>query len=107
MAEAITKKIKYYLHGHFLRDLDKERVKTLLFVTGWCLVYITNYSYYNTDIKTISKLETKLKALRYEALTVASTLTEKTRPSQVEELVRRQGLEIEKAKTPPYRLKKK
>jgi hypothetical protein len=90
-----------FLKGKF----NSKQIKLLFFIVFWFLIYITVYYYNNREIRTINKLETILTELKYESLTISSSLTEKTRPSQIEILIRRQGLDIKKAQTPPYLIK--
>ncbi|MDR1724355.1 MAG: hypothetical protein LBR84_10520 [Tannerella sp.] len=99
--------IMYILGGGILKeDFIVRNTKMIVFIVILFFFYISNRYSCNIKIREIDRLQEQLKDLKYEALSVSAQLTENTRPSQVEELVRKQGLDIEKAKTPPYRISK-
>ena len=68
--------------------------------------YISNRYTCMIKLREIDSLQVQLKELKYESLSISAQLTGNTRPSQVEEQVKRQGLELEKAKTPHYKIRK-
>ncbi len=55
-------------------------------------------------ISEIESLKQELVDIRYEALTRSSDLIGISRPSQVKELVRKHGIEIEESDKPAYNL---
>ena len=78
----------------------------IILIVGLLIFYISNRYTCIIKLREIDRLQVQLKELQSEAVTTSVRLTSNTRPSQVEELVKRLGLDIEKAKTPPYKLKK-
>ena len=97
----------YILGGGVLKeDFIVRHTKMIVLVVILLFVYITNRYTCIIKLREIDRLQTQLKEVRSEALELSAELTSKTRPSQVEELVKRQGIGIEKAKTPPYKLNK-
>lgn len=55
-------------------------------------------------ISEIESLKQELKDIRYEALTRSSDLIGISRPSQVKEMIRKQGIELEESDKPAYNL---
>lgn len=55
-------------------------------------------------ISEIESLKQELKDIRYEALTRSSELIGISRPSQVKEMIRKQGIELEESDKPAYNL---
>jgi cell division protein FtsL len=108
----MTKKKKklsliYILGGGMLKeDFTLKHTKMILLIAVLLFFYISNGYTCLIELREIDKLQIQLKDLKYEALETSAKLTSNTRPSQVEELVKKQGLDLEKATTPPYKLKK-
>ncbi|MDR1813358.1 MAG: hypothetical protein LBR18_00705 [Tannerella sp.] len=111
MAEKKKKKrlsVMYILGGGiFKEDFIVRHTRIIVLVVILFFFYISNRYTCLLKIREIDRLQMQLKELKYESLSISSKLTENTRPSQVEELVKRQGLDIKKSTTPPYRIKKK
>ena len=111
MAEVKKKKRispMYILGGGVLKeDFIVRYTKMIVLIVVLLFFYISNRYTCAIKLREIDRLQEILKEAKYEALSTSAQLTGNTRPSQVEELVKRQGLELEKAKTPPYRLKTK
>ena len=99
--------IMYILGGAILKENFVVRhTKMIVLVVFLMFFYISNRYTCIVKIREIDRLQTELKEVKSEALNISVRLTGNTRPSQVEELVKRQGLRIEKTKTPPYKLNK-
>ena len=99
--------IMYILGGAILKeDFIVRHTKMIVLVVIMMFFYISNRYTCIIKIREIDRLQMQLKEVKSEALTISVRLTGNTRPSQVEELVKRQGLGLEKAKTPPYKLSK-
>lgn len=97
----------YILGGGILKeDFIVRHTKMIVLIVILLFFYISNRYACTIKIREIDRLQTQLKDVKFEALSISAKLTENTRPSQVEELVKRQGLDLEKAKTPPYKLRK-
>jgi cell division protein FtsL len=96
----------YILGGGILKeDFIIKHTKMIVLVVFLLFVYISNRYTCLLKIREIVNLQTELKDVKFEAIQTSAILTGNTRPSQVEELVKKQGLELEKATEPPYRLK--
>ncbi|MDR2916922.1 MAG: hypothetical protein LBV74_19185 [Tannerella sp.] len=110
MGESKKKKrvsLMYILGGGILKeDFIVRHTKMIVLIVILLFFYISNRYACTIKIREIDRLQTQLKDVKFEALSISAKLTENTRPSQVEELVKRQGLDLEKAKTPPYKLRK-
>ena len=57
-------------------------------------------------LKEIDKLQQQLQDVRFEALSISSELIGSSRQSKIEELVEEEGIDLEGAKTPPYKLER-
>ena len=98
----------YILGGGILKEnFIVKHTKMIVLIVVLFFFYISNRYTCMIKIREIDSLQEQLKDLKYEALSISAQLTSNTRPSQIEDLVERQGLGLEKAKTPPYRLRKK
>lgn len=78
----------------------------IILIVGLLIFYISNRYTCIIKLRDIDRLQVQLKELQSEAVSTSVQLTGNTRPSQVEVLVKRLGLDLEKAKTPPYKLRK-
>jgi hypothetical protein len=97
----------YILSGGILKeDFVVRHTKLIVLIVILLLFYISNRYTCLIKLREIDRLQAELKELRIEADLVSAELTEITRPSQVEEFVKRQGLNLERTKTPPYRIQK-
>ena len=97
----------YILGGGILKeDFIVRHTKMIVLIVVLLFFYISNRYTCLMKIREIDYLQEQLKDVKFEALTISAQLTGNTRPSQVEELVKRQGLGLEKAATPPYKLRK-
>ena len=92
--------------GVFKRSFFVNNTKMILLIAILLFFYISNRYTCIIKIREIDRLQIRLKEVKSEALSTSVRLTGYTRPSEIEELVRRQGLDLEKAKTPPYKLTK-
>jgi len=95
------------LMGEIFKDGFKAKyTNMILFIVALLFFYISNRYTCITKIREIDRLQIQLKEVQSEALDLSVRLTGNTRPSQVEEFVKRLGLNLEKSKVPPYKLKK-
>jgi hypothetical protein len=108
MAEGKKKKqisFMYILGGGILKeDFIVRHTKMIVLIVVLCFFYISNRYTCAIKIREIDRLQEQLKEVRVEAISISAQLTSETRPSQVEERVKRQGLNLEKAKTPPFKI---
>ncbi|MDR1225201.1 MAG: hypothetical protein LBL07_20320 [Tannerella sp.] len=99
--------LMYILGGGILKEeFVIKHTKMIVLIVILLFFYISNRYSCMIKIREIDHLQEQLKDVKYEALSVSAQLTGNTRPSQVEELVKRLGLNLEKSKKPPYRLRK-
>jgi cell division protein FtsL len=97
----------YILSGGMLeRSFFTRHIKMIAVVVSLLIGYINNNYYCIAKLREIDRLQEQLKDVKIEALSMSARLTGNTRPSQVEDLVKRQGLGLERAKQPPYKLHK-
>ena len=97
----------YILGGGILKEnFIVKHTRMIVLIVILIFFYISNRYTCIIKLREIDRLQVQLKEVKSEALDLSAELTGKTRPSQVEELVKRQGLGLEKAKTPPYKLNK-
>jgi cell division protein FtsL len=94
-----------FIGGKMLKKTVVKHTKMIVLLVFLFFVYISNHYACLMKIREIVNLQTELKEVKYEATQTSAILTSNTRPSQVEELVKKQGLDLEKATTPPYKLK--
>ena len=100
--------LMYILGGGILKEnFIVKHTKMIVLIVVLFFFYISNRYTCLIKIREIDSLQQQLTEVKYEALSTSAQLTGNTRPSQVEELVKNQGLELEKAITPPYKLHKK
>jgi hypothetical protein len=114
MAEKKENSAKQVKTGAFLKELlsgsmvsEKLILQNLGYislVTFLAAVYIANRFNAERITRETSKLQREVKDLRAEALSTSADLMFVSRQSQVYNLVREKGLNLEELKTPPYKL---
>ena len=114
MAEKKENSKKQVKTGAFLKELlsgsmvsEKLILQNLGYislVTFLAAVYIANRFNAERITRETSKLQREVKDLRAEALSTSADLMFVSRQSQVYNLVREKGLNLEELKTPPYKL---
>ena len=97
----------HILGGGILEESFMVRhTKMIVLIVIMLFFYISNRYACIIKIREIDRLQVQLKEVRSENLSTLVQLTGNTQPSQIEEAVKRLGLDIEKAKTPPFKLQK-
>ena len=95
------------LKGGFLKKGFVERnIRMIIWVVLLIFFLISNRYTCLQKLKEIDKLQQQLQDVRFEALSISSDLTGSSRQSKIEELVEEEGIDLEGAKTPPYKLEK-
>ena len=90
--------------GIFSKDFFiTHMIETVIFII-LLMMYIDNRYTIQKKISEIEKLKTELQDLKYEAVTRSSELIGVSRPSQVKELILRQGVELIESDKPAYNL---
>lgn len=69
------------------------------------ILYIDNRYSSQQEMIEIDRLKKELIDTKYDALTISSELTEKSRQSRIEEYISAEGTPLETASTPPYLIK--
>jgi cell division protein FtsL len=99
--------IIYVLTGGFLKDGFVERhIRMIIWVVLLIFFLISNRYTCLQKLKEIDKLQQQLQDVRFEALSISSELIGNSRQSKIEELVEEEGIDLEGAKTPPYKLER-
>jgi len=97
----------YILGGGVLKeDFIIKHTKIIVLIVVFLFFSIGNRYSCIQKLKEIDRLQEQLNDVRFEALTISSELTGKSRQSQIEMLIKEQGLDLETAQTPPYILNK-
>lgn len=97
--------MKELLSGSMVSEkLILQNLGYISLVTFLAAVYIANRFNAERITRETSKLQREVKDLRAEALSTSADLMFVSRQSQVYNLVREKGLNLEELKTPPYKL---
>lgn len=97
----------YILGGGILKeDFIVKHTRMIVLIVILAFFFIGNRYTCMQKLKDIDRLQQQLRDVRFEALSISSTLTGHSRQSQIESLVEEQGLGLEGAKTPAYELYK-
>jgi cell division protein FtsL len=97
----------YILGGTVLtEDFLWKNARFIITVFVIIVLYISNRYSCIEEIAKIEKLQQELKDAKYESLTISAELMGISRESKVEDLVQKNGIELEQAKEPIYKIKK-
>lgn len=97
----------YILGGGILKeDFIVKHTRMIVLVVILIFFFIGNRYTCMQKLREIDRLQQQLRDVKFEHLSISSELTGNSRPSQIEQLVEEQGVELEGAKTPPYKLHK-
>ncbi|MDR1981414.1 MAG: hypothetical protein LBQ39_07340 [Tannerellaceae bacterium] len=97
----------YILGGGILKeDFIVNHPRMIVLIVVLIFFFIGNRYTCMQKLREIDRLQQELRDVRYEALSISSELTGNSRQSQIEMLVKEQGIDLEGAKTPPYELYK-
>lgn len=99
---------KSILGGDILAHNFLRRQTTLLILIVFLtILYIDNRYSSQQELIEIDRLKKELTDIKYDALTISSELTEKSRQSRIEEYLKTENTGLETATTPPYLIKNK
>jgi cell division protein FtsL len=114
MAEKKENTKKQAKTGSFMKELlsgsmvsEKIILKNLGYIaliTLLAALYIGNRFHAEKITRETAKLQTEVKDLRAEALSISADLMRVSRQSEVIRMVKEKGLNLEELKAPPYRL---
>lgn len=83
----------------------KRQTNLLILIVVLTIFYINNRYESQREIIEIDHLKKELIDTKYDALTISSELTERSRQSRIEEYISAEGTPLKTAATPPYLIK--
>ncbi len=93
--------------GEFLSsDVFKRNIWYIVMLIAMTIVYISNRYEVQREIVEIDQLKRERLDARYEALTVSSELTVRTRQSKIENYISDKENALQVPENPPYIIKK-
>ena len=94
---------KSILGGDILaHDFFRRQVNLLCLIVVFTIVYIDNRYSSQRELIEIDNLKKELTDIRYDALTISSELTERSRQSKIEVYISEKGTHLETANQPPF-----
>ena len=97
----------YILTGGVLKeDFVVKHIRMIILVVILFFFFVGNRYTCLSKLRKINELQKELEYIKYESIDISGQLTGNNRLSQIEQLVKNQGLELESAKNPPYILRK-
>lgn len=93
------------LGGEVLVHLMRKQANLIILIMILVILYIDNRYSSQQEMIEIDRLKKELIDTKYDALTISSELTEKSRQSRIEEYISAEGAPLETASTPPYLIK--
>jgi cell division protein FtsL len=105
--EKSKKSLSHILGGGILVDnFVVKRIKFLVMIGVLFLSFIANRYVCQKKIVEIEDLKKQLTNVKYEYLDISTKLITNSRQSQIEDLLKKRGLNLSGTKTPPFELKK-
>ena len=93
------------LGGAILAHVIQSQIKLVLLITFFLIIYITCRYQCQQKMVEIDRMEQQLTAIRYKATAVTSFLTEKSRESNIMDMLEQQGVStLQIPKDPPYKI---
>jgi hypothetical protein len=93
----------YIMSGGILKeDFVVRHIRMIMLVVVLVFFFIGNRYTCLSKLRRINELQKELEYIKYESIDISGQLTGSNRLSQIEQLVKSQGLELESAKSPPY-----
>jgi len=97
----------YIISGGILKkDFIVKHIRMIILVFILIFFYVGNRYTCLSKLRRIDELQKELEYIKYESIDISGQLTGSNRLSQIEQLVKNQGLDLESAKSPPYILRK-
>ena len=95
------------LTGGILKaDFVVKHIWMIILVVILFFFFVGNRYTCLSKLRQIDELQQELEYIKYESIDISGQLTGNNRLSQIEQLVKNQGLQLESAKNPPYILRK-
>ena len=102
-----NRNVLYVLSGGFLKeDFVVKHTRMIILIVVLLVFFIGNRYTCLLKLREIDRLQKEVQDVKTESIQISGQLTGRNRMSQIEQLVKSNGLEIESAKTPPYILHK-
>lgn len=98
---------KGIIGGDALLLFLKRNANLVILIVILIILYIDNRYSSQQELIEIDRLKKELIDVKYDALTVSSELTERSRQSRIEEYISAEGTPLEMATTPPYLIRNK
>lgn len=93
------------LGGAILAHVIQRQIKLVLLITLFLIIYITCRYQCQQKMVEIDRMEQQLTSIRYKATVVTSFLTEKSRESNIMEMLEQKGdSTLQIPKDPPYKI---
>lgn len=86
-------------------DFFKRQVPLLCLIVVLTIVYIDNRYSSQREMIEIDRLKEELKDIKYDALTISSELTERSRQSKIETYISEKSTPLATSTKPPYLIK--
>ena len=104
--EASHIRLRSILGGEILvHSFLRRQVYLLILIVILTILYIDNRYSSQQELIEIDRLKKELTDIKYDALTISSELTEKSRQSRIEEYISAEGRQLQTAATPPFLIK--
>ncbi len=98
--------LKSILGGDILaHEFLRRQANLLILIVFLTILYIDNRYSSQQELIEIDRLKKELVDIKYDALTISSELTEKSRQSRIEKYISDKGTPLKTASTPPYLIK--
>lgn len=98
--------LKSWIDGNMLTDLLTRQAGMIALVAALVIVYVGNRYAFQQEQVRIQTLRAKLNDVKYEALARSSELMEKSRESNMQKYIVKQGSELKASTKPPVVIKK-
>jgi len=96
-----------FFNGSLLtRGIILRNIGFIMWLTFLGFVYIGNSYHAEKVARSINRLQTEVKDLRFESITTAADLMYVSRQSIVQQMVINNRLEVKESVEPPYKIKK-
>ena len=98
--------LKSILGGDILaHEFLRRQANLIILIVFLTILYIDNRYSSQQELIEIDRLKKELVDIKYDALTISSELTEKSRQSRIEKYISDKGTPLKTAATPPYLIK--
>ncbi|MDR1601307.1 MAG: hypothetical protein LBS42_02645 [Tannerella sp.] len=99
--------VLYFLSGGILKEeFVIKHTHMIVLIVILLFLLISNRYICLLKLREIGRLEEELRDVKNQAVAISSELTGSNRLSEIEEMIKKQGLGLESAQTPPYILYK-